>query len=164
MQNARLDKTQTEIMVARRNINNIRYVDEPILTEERKEELKGLLMKVKEESEKADLKPKFQKTKIMASGLITSWEMDGERVTGVIFMDSKNTTDGNCSHETKRCLCLGRKGTTNLNSASKIRDTTLLANICRVKSMVFPVFMYRYESWNVKKAECRRIDFKLEVP
>ena len=164
MQNARLDEAQTGIKIARRNINNLRYVDKITLMEESKEGLKDLLMKVKEESEKADLNLKIQKTKIMASGPITSWEMDGERVTGLIFMDSKNTTDGNFSHETKQYLCLGRKGTTNLDSALKSRDTTMLVKICIVKSIVFPVVMYRYESWTVKKTECRRIDFKLEVP
>ena len=162
MQNARLDEAQTGIKIARRNINNLRYVDEITLMEESKEELKDLLLKVKEESEKADLKLKIQKTKITASGPITSWEMDGKRMTGLIFMDSKNTTDGNCSHETKRCLCLGRKGTTNLDSALKSRDTTMLVKIGIVKSRVFPVVMYRYESWTVTKTECRRIDFKPE--
>ena len=132
--------------------------------EENKEELKDLLLKVKEESEKIGLKLNIQKTKITASGPITSWEMDGKRVTGLIFMDSKNTTDGNCSHEIKRCLLLGRKVMTNLESILKTRDITLPTKVHLVKATVCPVVMSGCESWTVKKTECRRIDFKLEVP
>ena len=122
------------------------------------EELKSLLMKVKEESEKSGLKLNIQKTKIMASGPITSWEIDGETVSDFIFRGSKITVDGDCSHEIKRCLHLGRKVMTNLDSIFKSRDITLPTKVCLVKAMVFPVVMYGYESWTVKKAEHRRID------
>ena len=125
------------------------------------EELKSLLMKVKEESEKVGLKLKIQKTKIMASGPITSWEIDGETVETVsdfVFLGSKITADGDCSHEIKRCLLLGRKVMTNLDSIFKSRDITLPAKFCLVKALAFPVVMYRCESWTVKKPECQRID------
>ena len=126
---------------------------------ESKEELKSLLMKVKEESEKVGLKLNIQKTKIMASGPITSWQIDGETVeTDFIFLGSKITADGDCSHEIKRCLLLGRKDMTNLDSILKSRDITLPTKVCLVKALVFPVVMYGYESWTIKKAEHRRID------
>ena len=128
---------------------------------ESEEELKSLLMKVKEESEKVGLKLNIQKTKVMASGPITSWEIDGETVETVsdfIFLGSKNTADGDCSHEINRCLLLGRKVMTNLNSIFKSRDMTLPTRVCLVKAMVFPVVLYGCESWTVKKAECRRCD------
>ena len=128
---------------------------------ESEEELKSLLVKVKEESEKASLKLNIQKTKIMASGPITSWQIDGETVETVSdfsFLGSKITADGDCSHEIKRCLLLGRKAMTNLDSILKSRDITLSTKVCLVKAMVFPVVMYGYESWTIKKAEHRRID------
>ena len=133
----------------------------PPLMAESENELKNLLMKVKEESEKVDLKLNIQKMKIMASGPITSWEIDGETVEAVsdfIFWGSKITADGDCSHEIKRCLLLRRKVMTKLDSIFKSRDITLPTNVCLVKAMIFPVVMYGYESWTVKKAECRRID------
>ena len=160
MQNARLDEAQAGIKIAGRNINNLRYADDTTLMAESKEELKSLLMKVKEESEKAVLKLNIQKTKIMASSSITSWQIDGETmktVTHFIFLGSKITADGDCSHGIKRYLLLGRKAMTNLNSILKSRHT-LLTNVCIVKAMVFPVVMYRCESWTIKKAECQRID------
>jgi len=141
-------------------VNNLRYADDTTLMAEN-EELKSLLMKVKEESEKVDLKLNIQKTKIMASGLITSWQTDGETVeTGsdFIFLGSKITADGDCSHEIKGCLLIGRKVMTNLDSILKSRDITLPTKVCLVKAMVFPVVMYGCESWTVKKAERRRID------
>ena len=128
---------------------------------ESKEELKGLLMKVKEESEKTDLKLNIQKTKIMAPGPITSWQIDGESiktVTDFIFLDSKLTVDGDCSHEIRRCFLLGRKAMTNLDSVLKSRDITLMTKVCIVKAMIFPVVMYRCESWTIKKAEHQRTD------
>ena len=128
---------------------------------ESKEELKGLLMKVKEESEKTDLKLNMQKTRIMAPGPITSWQIDGENmktVTDFIFLGSKFTVDGDCSHEIKRCFLLGRKATTNLDSVLKSRDITLVTKVCIVRAMVFPVVMYRCESWTIKKAEHQRTD------
>ena len=125
---------------------------------ESEEELKSLLMKVKEESDKVGLKLSIQETKIMASGPITSWQIDGETVADFIFLLSTITVDGDCSHEVKRCLLLGRKVTTNLNSLLKSRDVTFLTKVCLVKAMVFPVVMYGCESWTIKKAECRRID------
>ena len=143
--------------IARRNINNLRYADYTSLMAESKEELKGLLMKVKEESEKTDLKLNIQKTKIMAPGPITSWQIDGESiktVTDFIFLDSKLTVDGDCSHEIRRCFLLGRKAMTNLDSVLKSRDITLMTKVCIVKAMIFPVVMYRCESWTTKKAEC----------
>ena len=161
MRNAGLEEAQAGIKIAGRNINNLRYADDSTLMAESEEELKSLLMKVKEESEKVGLKLNIQKTKIMASGPITSWETDAETVETVadfIFLGSKITTDGDCSHEIKRCLLFGRKVMTNLDSILKSRDITLSAKVCLVKAMVFPVVMYGYESWIIKKAECRRID------
>ena len=150
-------KAQAGIKIAGRNINNLRYEDDTTLTAESEEELKSLLMKVKEESEKVGLKLNIQKTKIMASGPITSWEIDGETVKTVsdfIFGGSKITADGDCSHEIKRCLLLGRKVMTNLGSILKSRDIILSTKVRLVKAMVFPVVMYGCESWTVKKAEC----------
>ena len=160
MRNAGLDETQAGIKIARKNISNLRYTDDTTLMAESKE-LKSLLMKVKEENEKVDLKLNIQKTKIMASGPITSWEIDGETVVTVsdfIFWGSKITADGDCSHEIKRCLLLGRKVVTNLDNIFKSRDISLPTKIRLVKAFVFPVVMYGYESWTVKKAECQRID------
>ena len=161
MRNAGLEEAQTEIKIAGRNINNFRYADDTTLMAESEEELKSLLMTVKEESEKVGLKLNIQKTKIMASGLITSLERDGETgetVADLLFLGSKITADGDCSHETERCLLLGRKVKTNLDSILKSRDMTLPAKVHLVKAMVFPVVMYRCESWTIKKAEHRRID------
>ena len=144
-----MDESQVGIKIARRNINNLRYADDTTLMAGSKEELKSLLMKVKEESEKAGLKLNIQKTKIMASDPITSWQIDGETletVTDFIFLGSKITADGDCSHEIKRCLSLGRKAMTNLDSILKSRDITLPTKVCRVKAMVFPVVMYGCES------------------
>ena len=143
MRNAGLDEAQAGIKIARRNINNLRYADDTTLMAE-SEELKSLLMKVKEESEKVVLKLNIQKTKIMASGPITSWQIDGETVSGFIFLGSKITADGDCSHEIKRCLLLGRKVMTNLDSMLKSRDITLPTRIHLVKAMVFPVVMYGF--------------------
>ena len=157
MRNAGLEEAQAGIKIARRNINNLRYADDTTLMAESEEELKNFLMKVKEESEKVGLKLSIQKTKIMASGPITSWQIDGETVETVsdfIFWGSKITTDGDCSHEIKRRLLLGRKVMTNLDSILKIRDITLSTKVHLVKAMVFPVVMYGCESWTVKKAEC----------
>ena len=153
MTNAGLDEAQARIKVAGRNINNLRYADDTTLMAE-SEELKSLLMK--EESEKVGLKLNIQKTKILASGLITTWEIDGETVETVanfIFLDSKITADGDCSYEIKRCLLLGRKVMTNLDSIFKSRDLTLPTKVRLVKAVVFPVVMYGCESWTVKKAE-----------
>ena len=158
MRNAELDEAQAGIKISRRNINNLRYADDTTLMAESEEELKSLLMKVKEESEKVGLKLNIQKTKIMASGPITSWEIDGETVSDFIFLGSKITADGDCSHEIKRRLFLGRKVMTNLDSILKSRDVTLPTKVHLVKTMVFPVVMYGCESWTVKKAEHRRID------
>ena len=161
MRNGGLEETQAEIKTAGRNINNLRYANDTTLMAESEEELKGLLMKVKEESEKVGLKLNIQKTKIMASGPITSWEIDGERVetvTDFIFLGSKITVDGDCSHEIKECLLLGRKVMTNLESILKSRDITLPTNVHRVKAMVFSVGMYGCESWTIKKPEWGRID------
>ena len=141
MRNAGLDEAQARIKIAGRNINNLRYADDTTLTAETEEELKSLLMKVKEESEKVGLKLNIQKTKIMASGPITSWKIDGETVTDFIFLGSKITADGDCSHEIKRCLLLGRKVMTNLDSIFKSRDITLPTKVRLVKAMVFPVVM-----------------------
>ena len=161
MRNAGLDEAQAGIKIARRNINNLRYADDTTLMAESEEELKSLLMKVKEERENVGLKLNIQKTKIMASGPITSWEIDEETVETVsdfIFLGSKITAEGDCSHEIKRCLLLGRKVMTNLDSILKSRDITLPTKIHLVKAMVFPVVTYGCESWTVKKAKCRRID------
>ena len=161
MRNTGLEEAQAGIKTAGRNINNFRYADDTILTAESEEELKSLLMKVKEESEKVGLKLNIQKTKIMASGPITSWQIDGETVETMadfIFMGSKITADGDCSHEIKRCLLLVRKIMTSLDSILKSRDVTLLTKVCLVKAIVFPIVMYGCESWTIKKAECRRID------
>jgi len=161
MRNNGLDEAQARIKIAGRNINNLRYADDTTLMAESEEELKSLLMRVKEKSEKVGLKLNIQKTKIMASGPITSWEIDGETVETVsdfIFGGSKITADGDCSHEIKRPLLLGRKVITNLDSIFKSRDITLSTKVCLVKAMVFPVVMYGCESWTVKKAERRKID------
>ena len=161
MRNPGLEEAQAGIKIARRNINNLRYVDETTLMAESEEGLKSLLMKVKDESEKVGLKLNIQKMKIMASGPITSWEIDGETaetVSDFIFGGSKITTDGDCSHEIKRRLLLGRKVMTNLDSILKSKDITLPTNAHLVKAMVFPVVMYGCESWTVKKADRRRID------
>ena len=156
MRNAGLEETKAGIKITRRNINNLRYAYDTTLMAESEEELKSLLMKVKDESEKVGLKINIQKTKIMASGPITSWEIDGETVETVsdfILGGSKIPAD-----EIKRCLLLGRKVMTNLDSVFKSRDITLPTKVHLVKAMVFPVVMYGCESWTVKKAECRRID------
>ena len=166
MRNAGLEEAQAGIKIAGRNISNLRYADDTILTAESEEELKSLLMKVKEESEKVGLKLDIQKTKIMASSPITSLEIDGETVslhfkvcgTDFIFWGSKITADGDYSHEIKRCLLFGRKVMTNLNSIFKSRDITLPTKVRLVKAMVFPVVMYGCESWTVEKDEHRRID------
>ena len=161
MRNAGLEETQGGIKIAWRNINNLRYADDTTLMAESEEELKSLLMKVNEESDKVGLKLNIQKTKIMTSGPITSWQIDGETVETVsdfIFGGSKITADGDCSHEFKRPLLLGRKVMTNLDSILKSRDITLSTKICLDKAMVFPVVMYGCENWTVKKAECQRID------
>ena len=161
MRNAGLEEAQAGIKNAGRNINNLTYADDTTLMAESEEELKSLLMKVKEESEKVGLKLNIQKTKIMASGPITSWEIDGETletVSDFIFGGSKITADGDCSQEIKRRLLLGRKVMTNLHSTFKSRDITLPTKVRLVKAMFFPVVMYGCESWTVKKAERRRID------
>ena len=161
MRNAGLEEAQAGIKIAGRNINNLRYADDTTPMAEIEEELKSLLMKVKEESEKVGLKLNIQKTKIMASGPVTSLEIDGETVETVsdfIFLGSKITADGDCCHEIKRHLLLGRKVMTKLDSISKSRDITLPTKIRLVKAMVFPVVMYGCESWTSKKAESRRID------
>ena len=161
MRNAGLEEAQAGIKIARRNINNLRYADDTTLMAESEEELKSLLLKVKEESEKVGLKLNIQKTKIMASGPITSWEIDGETVETVsdfIILGSKITADGDCSHEMERCLLLGRKVRTNLDSILKSRDIILPRKVHLVKAMVFPVVMYGCESWTVKKAESGKID------
>ena len=161
MRNAGLEEAQARIKIAGRNINNLRYADDTTLRAENKEELKSLLMTVKEESEKVGLKHNIQKTKIMASGPITSWQIDGETMETVrnfILGGSKITADGDCSYEIKRCLLLGRKAMTNLDSILKSRDITLPIKVYLVKTKVFPVVMYGCESWTIKKAEHRRID------
>ena len=160
MRNTGLEEAQAGIKIAGRNINHLRYVNDTTLMAESEEELKSLLMKVKEESKKVDLKLNIQKTKIMASGPITSWEIDGETVetaADFILGGSKLTADGDCSHDIKRCLLLGRKVMTNLDSILKSRDITLPTKVCLVKAMVFPVVMYGCESWTTKKAENQRI-------
>ena len=161
MRNTGLEETQAGIKIARRNINNLRYADDTTLMAESEEQLKSLLMKVKEEREKVGLKVNIQKMKIMASGPITSWEIDVETVETVsdfIFGGSKITADGDCSHKIKRCLLLGRKVMSNLGSIFKSRDITLPTKVHLVKAVVFPVVVYGCESWTVKKAERRRID------
>ena len=161
MRNAGLEEAQAGIKIAGRNISNLRYADDTTLMAESEEELKSLLMKVKEESQKVGLKLNIQKTKLMASGPIISWETDGETVEAVsdsIFLGSKITADGDCSHEIKRPLLLGRKVMTNLDSILKSRDITLSTKVCLVKAMVFPVVMYGCESWTIQKAEHQRID------
>ena len=156
MRNARLDEAQAGIKIAGRNINNLRYADDTTLMAEIEEKLK--VMKVKEESEKAGLKLNIQKMKIMTSGPIISWEINGQTVSNFIFWGSKITADDDCSHEIKRHLLLGRKVMTNLDSILKSRDITLPTKVHPVKAMVFPVVMYGCESWTVKKTECQRID------
>ena len=155
MRKAGLEEALAGIKIAGRNINNLRYADDTTLMAESEEELKSLLMKVKEESEKVGLKLNIQKTKIMVSGPITSWQTDGETVADFIFLGSKITTDGDCSNEIKRCLLLGRKVMTNLDSILKSRDITLPTEVHIIKAIVFPVVMYGCESWAIKKAECR---------
>ena len=161
MRNTGLDEAQAGIKIARRNINNLRYAEDTTIMAESEDELKSLLMKVKEESEKVGLKLNIQKIKIMAFGSITSWQIDGETVETVrdfIFLGSKITADGDCSHEIKRCLVFERKAITNLDSVLKSRDITLPTKVHLVKAMIFPEVMYGCESWTIKKAECRRID------
>ena len=161
MRNPGLAKAQAGIKIARRNTNKLRYADGTTLMAEREEELKSLLMKVKEESEKVGLKLNIQKTKIMAFGPITSWQIDGETVETVadlIFLGSKITADCDCSHEIKRCLLLGRKVMTNLDSIFKSRDIILSTKVHLFKVMVFPVVMYGCENWTIRKPECQRID------
>ena len=153
MRNAGLDEAQARIKIARRNINYLRYADDTTLMTENKEELKSLLMKVKEKSERVGLKLNIQKTKIMASSPITSWQMDGETVADFIFLGSKITADVDCSHEIKRRLLLGRKAMINLDSILKSRDITLSTKVCLVKAMVFEIVMYGWESCTIKKAE-----------
>ena len=164
--NARLVESPDGIKIGRRNISNLRHADDTNLMAESEEELKSLLMKVKEENEKFGLKLNIQKMKIMASGPITSWEIDGETVETVsdfIFLGSKITPDGDCSHEIKRRLFLGKKVMTNLDSILKSRDITLPTKVRLVKAIVFPVVMYGCESWTIKKAEHQRIDaFELQ--
>ena len=161
MRNAELEEAQAGIMIAGRNISHLRYGDDTTLMAESEEELKSLMMKVKEGSEKVGLKLSIQKTKIMTSGLITSWQIDGETVETVsdfILRGSKITADGDCSQEIKRCLLLGKEVMTNLDSILKSRDITLPTKVCLVKAMVFPVVMYGCESWTIKKAEHQRTD------
>ena len=161
MRNIGLEEAQAGIKISRRTINNLRYTDDTTFMAESEEELKSLLMKVKEESEKVGLKFDIQKTKIVASGPITSWQIDWETVETVADFTlggSKITSDGDCSHGIKRCLLVGRKAMTNLDSILKSRDITLPVKARLVKAVVFPVVMYGCESWTIKKAECRRID------
>ena len=161
MRNTGLEETQAGIKRAGRNINNLRYADDTTLMAESEEELKSLLIKVKEESENVGLKLNIQKTTIMASGPITSWQIDAEtveKVSDFVFWGSKITADGDCSHEIKRRLLLGRKVMSNLDSMLKSRDITLPTKVHLVKTMIFPVVMYGWDSWTVKKAERRRID------
>ena len=161
MPTAGLDGAQAGIKIAGWNINNLRYADNTTLMAESEEELKSLLVKVKEENENAGLKLNIQKTNIMAFSPITSWKIDGESmetVTGLIFLGSKITADGDCSHEIKRHLLLGRKTVTNLDSILKSRDITLQTKVHLIKDTVFPVVMYESENWTIKKAECQRTD------
>ena len=161
MRNAGLEEAYAGIKIAGGNINNVRYADDTTLMAESQEELKRLLMKVKEESEKVSLKLNIQKTKIMVSGPITSWQINGETMETVrdFFLGGfKITEDGDCSNEIKRRLLLGRKAMTNLDSILKSRDITLRTKVCLVKAMVFPVVMYGHESWTIKKAECQKTD------
>ena len=161
MWNASLDEAQAEIKIEVRNINNLRYTDDTVLMAESEEELKSLLMEVKEDSEKVGFKLNIQKTKIMASGSITSWKTDGETVETMadfIFLGSKITIDGDCSHEIKKHFFPGRKAMTNLDSMFKSRDITWPTKVHLVKAMVFPVVMYGCESWTIKEAEHQRID------
>ena len=156
MKNAGLDEAQAGIKIAGRNINNFRYADDTTLIAESEEELKSLLMKVKEESEKVGLKLNTQKTKIMTSSSIISWQMNGETmetVTNLILFGSKITPDGDCNHEIKRCFLLGRKDMTNLDSILKSRDITLATKVCLFKAMVFPVVIYGCGNWTIKKTE-----------
>ena len=157
MRNTGLEEAQAGIKIARRNINNLRYADDTILMAESEEELKSLLMKVKEKSEKVGLKLNIQKTKIMASGPVTSWQIDGETVADFIFLGSKITADGDCSHEIKRRLLLGRKVMTNLDSILKTRDITFSTKVHVVKAMILSVVMCGCESWTITKAESRGI-------
>ena len=157
MRNAGHGETQAGIKIVRRNINNLRYADDSTIMAESKEELKSLLMKVKEVSENVDLKPNIQKTKITTSSPIISWQIDGEKmetVTDLFSWGSKITADGDCSHEIKRRLFLGREVMTNLDSILKSRDVTLPTKVCLVKALVFLVVMYRCENWTIKKADC----------
>ena len=161
MRNPGLEEAQAGIKIAGRNINNLRYADDTILMAESEEELKSFLMKMREENEKAGLKLNIQKTKIMTSGSIISWQIDGgtvETVADFIFLGCKITVDSDCSHEIKRCLLLGREVMTNLDSILKSRDITLSTKVHLVKAMVFPVVMSGCESWTIKKAESQRID------
>ena len=161
MRNAGLDELQVGLKTGWRNSNNLRYVDDTVLMAESKEELKSLLMRVKEESERAGLRLNIKKSKIMASSPIPAWQIEGEKVevvTDFLFSGSKITAGGDCSHETRRQLLLGRKAMTNLDSVLKSRDITLLTKVCIVKAVVFPVVTSSCESWTVKKAECQRID------
>ena len=158
MRNTGLEETQAGIKIAGRNINNLRYADDTTFMAESEEELKSLLMKVKEESEKVGLELNIQKTKVMASGPITSWEIDAKTVSDFIFWGSKITADGDCSHEIKRRLLLGRKVMTNLDSICKSRNITLPTKVRLVKAIAFPVVMYGCENWTVKKDERQRID------
>ena len=160
MINSGLDEAQAGIKIARRNVNNLRYADDTTNMAESEEELKSLLMKVKEESKKAGLKLSIQKTKIMASGPVTSWQIDGETmeiVRDFILGGSKITADGDCSPEFKRCLLIGRKAMTNLNSLLKSRDITLPTKVHLVKAMVFPVVMYGCENWTIKKLSAKEL-------
>ena len=158
MRNAGLEEAQGGIKITGRKINNLRYADDTTLMAESEEELKSLLMKVKEETERVGIKLNIQKTRIMASGPITSWQIDGETVADFIFLGSKITADGDFSHEIERCLLLGRKFRTTLDSILKSRDITLSTKVRLVKTMVFPVVMYGCDSWTIKKAEHQRMD------
>ena len=158
MGNGRLDDSQAGIKISGKNINNFRYADDTTFVTKSEEELNSLLMKVKEESEKVGLKLTIHKTKIMASSPISSWQIDGETVADFIFLGSKITEDGDCSHEIKRRLLLGRKVITNLDNILKSRHIALTTKVHLVKAMIFPMVIYRCESWTIKKAECKRID------